>query len=170
MDVTSHKAHKCAGAHQINISHCHLWMWMWMFQNNLKWLSLNMTVITELGGHTGKHGRHDEGRGNAPHQHADWVRGYQGGRVWAPVSPPVHGGQHLQQHNRPRLWHLSPGHAVCRQHHGSIVGSRELTQESGPQLAARQPCRRWLRVLAVPGEGCAVLLQRVLHPERLPAK
>ena len=147
---------------------CHLWMWM--FQNNLKWLFLNMTVITELGGHTGKHNRYDEGRGNAPNQHADRVGGYRGGRVFAPVWPPVRAGQQLQQHNRPRLWHLSPGHAVCCQHHDPTVSPRELAQESGPQLTAREPCWRRLRVLAVPGEGSAVLLQRVLHPERLPAK
>lgn len=132
-----------------------------------------MTLITELGGYKRKHGRNAEGRGNAPNCHVDQACRCPGGGVPAPVLPPDNGGQHIQQYNRPRLRHISPGHPVRREHHGSADGFRELAQEPDPRLAAREPCRGRLRLLAlqphVPGEGPSLVLQRVLHPERFPA-
>lgn len=145
---------------KLNLSHTILTIILWE-------MSLNMTVIIELGGYSKKH-RHAEYRGNAPNWHANRVCSCRGGRVSAPLSPPVHGGQHIQQYNWPRLWYFSPGCPVRCEHHGSVVISRELTPEYDAPLTAREPYWRRLRVLA--GEGPSLVLQWVLHPEHLPAE
>lgn len=136
-------------------------------------MSLNVTVITELGGYTRKNHRHAEGRGNTQDRHVNQVCRHPGGEVSDPVSPPVNGGQHIQKYSWPSPRFLSPGHPIRRAHHGSADGAGELTGGSDPQLRAREPCWGRFRVLAlqphVPGEGPSLLLQRVLHPERLPA-
>lgn len=132
-------------------------------------LSLNMIVITELGGYAGQNSRRAKGRGNPPHRRTHGVCGCPGGSVSVKVSLPVNGGQCIQQyHQDSRLCQVSPGYPVRHEHHGSTVSSRELSQpESGPQPTARELGWGGLRVLAlqphVAGERASLLLQWVLH-------
>lgn len=136
-------------------------------------MSLTMSVTLELGGYTRNQSRYHESWGNAPNWHSDQVCRRPGGRVSAPASPSADGGQWIQQHNWPILQRVSPGHSLCCEHHGSAVRSRDLTKASEYHLSSREPSRGRLWVLAlqrhISGEGPSVVLQWLLHPERLPA-
>lgn len=125
-------------------------------------ISLNMIVIVELGGYK-RNRRHTESRGNAAHWHTNQVCGHSGG-VEAPVWPPVERRQPICQCNTPWLWQLSAGRAVRREHHDSTGSPWELrVRESGRGRLGLLPLQP-----PVSGEGRPLLLQRVLHLERLP--
>lgn len=108
---------------------------------------LSVFVLPELGGYWRQDGRRTESGGNSPNWHRHQVRRRPGARTSVPDPSDTRGaGGHVQQHPSPRLWQLTSGCAVRREHRGS--GWRRLRVLDVQQTRPRE--------------------QRILHPERLP--